>query len=144
MGSHNAHFLAIRMDIDENLDILLELEREQQGYNDVIECISLYGENELQTIIQKRKIMFCKLYLKQFMDRQSDHQKSSTELTNEINQIDPELEAIINETVELNELEDEIEQQKEDQEEEVREQYIFTVPPDGKSALCKLQNVYFI
>ena len=78
------------------------------------------------------------------MDRQFDHQKTSTDLTNEIKNIDPELEAILNETVELNELEDEIEQQKEEHEEEVMEQYIFTVPPDGKSALCKLQDVIIL
>ena len=47
MGSHSTHFLTSRMDIEENLDILLELEREQQGYDDVIEGIFLFGENEL-------------------------------------------------------------------------------------------------
>ena len=43
LGSHDNHFLTIRMDVDENLDNLLELEREQHGYDDMIEGMSLFG-----------------------------------------------------------------------------------------------------
>ena len=75
------------------------------------------------------------------MDRQLEHQNSSADQNLAVNNGDPELEAILNETVELNEFEDEMEQQREEFEEEVKEQYIFTIPPEGKSALCKLQDV---
>ena len=55
-------------------------------------------------------------------------------------EVDPELVEILNETIEINALEDEKENITVEEEEE-KEQYIFSTPPEGSSSLCKLGDV---
>lgn len=55
-------------------------------------------------------------------------------------EMDPEIVELLNETVDVNEKEDEIDNHDLD-EDEHKEQYIYTVPPEGKSMLCKLGDV---
>lgn len=55
-------------------------------------------------------------------------------------EMDPEIVELLNEAVDVNENEDEIEHHDPDEDEQ-KEQYIYTVPPEGKSMLCKLGDV---
>lgn len=55
-------------------------------------------------------------------------------------EMDPEIVELLNETVDVNEKEDEMEQHDIDEDEQT-EQYLYTVPPEGKTMICKLGDV---
>lgn len=127
------------MDIEDNLDALLELEQEQQEQNEIYEGMCYSNPCYIQTKlnIQSDSIQVKIIYRQQY---NTNTPSTSKELISEVNPIDPELIDILNETVEINELENELEKNSL-LEEEVVEQYIFTVPPEGNSVLCKLGDV---
>lgn len=92
--------------------------------------------------------MLCKsFYLLLFLrNREKQYPESSPNqkvVEEESKNIDPELIDLLNETTETVSLE-EGEELIKDVEEENSTQYIFSVPPEGSSALCKLGDVLIV